>query len=301
MGELGCDSECCVPNSRLSAGASVTFLQSRFSGNLAFTQSESDNLAFDRINDRSFSYDLDAGYRFWLDWSATPDLDFRVTYWQFDQRSDEISASPAANGLGLITAPRIGLIDLSTDIATDVFRASQSIDAHTIDLEVRKHIDFGCWQLTGTSGLRIASLTQDYSGTLVNVAGATRGNLNTSNQLDGIGPSVGLELFAPVTYGVRLFGNGRAAVLFGQHDLTVSAIENANTANAFTTQRLFEQDGLAPTFDTQLGLEYTGRDRPLRLRLGFEGQAWQGVGSSTALDSSNVGFVGLFGQVSLLF
>jgi len=71
----------------------------------------------------------------WLEYLGGDDLGARVRYWHFNHNPDTITASPAANGFGRLTAPPFGNIDLSTTIPGEEMTASSSLDLHALDLE----------------------------------------------------------------------------------------------------------------------------------------------------------------------
>jgi hypothetical protein len=149
---------------------------------------QSDGASFENFADTNFDYDLGLSPRVWLEYRRGTDIGMRGRFWYFDQAADPASASPPANGFGLITHPAFGAVDISTGIPTDRFTADSGLKAYYGDLEMTKRGSFDSWDLTASAGLRYGSIEQRYAGRLWNGTGTLAGSLDFEHRLDGIGP-----------------------------------------------------------------------------------------------------------------
>jgi hypothetical protein len=92
-----------------------------------------------------------------------------------------------------------------------------------------------------------------------------------------------------------LFGFARGALLFGDAESRLDAVEDQDLDVSFATQRITERDDLLPVAEMQVGFQWTpptcGVWCPY-LHLAMEGQLWNGAGNASSEDG-NLGFYGL--------
>lgn len=93
---------------------------------------------------------------------------------------------------------------------------------------------------------------------------------------------------------MSLFGVARGSLLFGDGTSSLTAIEDADLANAFTTRHDTSRDDLLPIGEMQVGLLWTpvigGTWQPY-MHAAFEAQHWGGAGNSYSEDG-DLGFYG---------
>ena len=279
-----------------SAGVEFTFLKPHFSGsNVAFSTLTSDGSTFETLTDTDFAYDTDLAPRVWVQAAVGANLGFRATYWQFDHEASPAVANPPANGFGRISHPSFGDVDLSTTIPDTQFDANTALNAYAVDLEFTKAAQVGCSAMQLGVGLRYAEAEQNYAGQLQDAAAAVQGTIDFSHQINGIGPTVSLRSERPLTPRVLVFGLARGAVLFGEGESVLTAIEDQDLDTPFTTNRTIRRDDFLSIGELQVGLKWTsamvGPVQPY-LQVALEGQLWNGVGNASSVDGT-LGFFGL--------
>ena len=278
-----------------SAGVEFTLVKPYFDDNAAFTTSDTNDADFETLTDTSFDWDLEFAPRVWIEMLRGNDCGIRITYWQFDYGSANASGSPPANGFGSITHAPFGDVDLSTTTPDSVFSAGSDLNAYTIDFEATKSFGGGTWGLVTAAGWRFGEIEQRYRATLQNAQGLQQGSINYSHQVQGFGPTVGLRVQRPYLMGFSVFGVARGSLLYGDGESTLTAIEDEDLANAFTTRHIRNRDDLLPIGELQVGLLWTplvwGVWQPY-MHVAFEAQHWSGAGNAYSEDG-NLGFYGV--------
>lgn len=292
-----CDScQPVLPNwNRWNAGFAFTFVQPRYSNNVALTVSDSDTSSA-TATESSFDYDLELSPRLWLEWGGMESLGWRVQWWELDEDANQVLAEAPASGLGLVSPVEFREIDISVSAPGESLRADSHVKLYAIDFEGMRHVDFGCWSLLASGGLRYASIEQDYRAEATNTAGALSGSIEENRTLDGIGPTFLLEARRRLTPRLAMFSNARASLLFGEGETSLTAGEDLDLASAFTTTRTSSNDDLLPILEAQWGVDWRAPITPCHdffLTAALEGQWWSGVGSA----SDDHADLGLFGFV----
>ncbi len=308
-GDIVCETGCCDTvgcsgcnrGAKFFAGYTATFLQPRFSENIAFTTTESDGATFNTITNTEFNYDHEYAPRVNFGWEHQDGIGMRATWWHLDTEADTETTNPPANGFGSITHPTFGTVDISTAIPTDVFTASSSIEAYTVDLEGTKQTSFCGWDFGVGGGLRYANLEQTYLAQMSDNASTLRGEIDYRSSIEGFGPTISLNASRPLTRRLDLFCRARGSLLYGDGKSTLSAGEDLDLASPFTTNQSTSRDDLLSIGEVQLGLKWQGVKRSHRIftpywSIGLESQYWSGVGNATSQDGS-IGFFG--GNVSV--
>jgi hypothetical protein len=242
----------------------------------------------------SFDYDMELAPRVWLEWGGMDSLGWRLQWWELDEDANQVLAEAPASGLGLVEPVEFRDIDISVSLPGETLRADSHVKLYAIDFEGMRHVDFGCWSLLASGGLRYASIEQDYRAEATNVAGAQSGLIEEQRTLDGIGPTFLLEARRQVLPRLAVFSNARASLLFGEGDTTLTAGEDLDLASAFTTTRSSSRDDLLPILEAQWGVDWRAPITPCHdfyMTAALEGQWWSGVGSAADDDAD----LGLFG------
>ena len=299
----GCDSSgggyaSCSRGGRMSwnVGFEWSFVKPRFSENVAYTTMTGDGANNSTFIDTEFDYDLELTPRVWLEAGLSKNWSWRLSYWQFDHSPDLESTSPNANGFGEITHPSFADVDISTTIPTDTFFASSKLNAYTIDLEALKQARLCGWQLGVGGGLRYASVEQEYFSQLRNTGNVLRGQIDFSQALEGIGPTVSLSARRPLLPSVQLVCAARGSLLFGNGSSSLAAGEDLDLANPFSTTRLTSRDDHLPISEARVGIEWLSPKKHSRswqwmLSTAMEGQYWGNAGNASS-ETADLGFFG---------
>jgi hypothetical protein len=219
-------------------------------------------------------------------------------WWQFDHDANALRQQPPANGLGLVSPPTFLNVDISSNVATDVFTAATGLNAYVIDIEATKEGQFAAWRMGMACGIRFGSVDQTYLTELRNTGNTLRGRIDYRHRNEGIGPTLSLNSSLPITQSVDLFAAGRGSLLFGQATSRLVAAEDLDLTTPLTTVKDTTRDDLLPTAELQLGFRWNGAQwrggvvdwRPYAT-LAMESQYWGGVGNAV----SEVGNLGFFG------
>lgn len=289
--------DCSTWGCRSYASFEATFLQPRFERNIAYTLQEGDGAGTESTTQREFEYDLAFAPRVILGWEHERGVGFQATWWQFDETADSLSANPPANGFGSVSPPPFGEVDIATNVPANRLTATSGLKAYTIDLEVTKTRCFSCWTLGVAGGLRYAQVEQNYSAETRNATSVALGRIDYRHELRGIGPTIALGASTPLGYCLELFGKARGSLLFGDGSSRLTAGEDLDLTNSFTTTNVTNRDDLLPIAEVQLGLAWRAAACPRRIwrpfaTVAIEGQSWGGAGNASSEDG-NLGFFGL--------
>lgn len=276
----------------LFAGYELTFLKPRFSENVAFTTLESDGANNDVFTDTEFDYDLEFTPRVWLAGQFHPSWSWRVTYWQFDQSPATETTSPPANGVGEITHPAFGDVDISSTIPADVFTSASDLNVYTIDVEALKHARLDGWQLGVGGGVRYASSEQNYFLTHTDGANVVE-TIDFTQELEGFGPTISLSGKRPLFERVNLVCTARGSLLYGDGMSRLDASE-VIPATA-TTVRVRNREDLLTIGEARVGFDWMSNVRSRSWQwfwmTAMEGQVWGNAGNATS-ESADLGFFG---------
>jgi hypothetical protein len=293
FGGGGCTQTKCGP-SLMTAGVELTFLHPHFESNVAAELLESDGNQNFTFTDQEFAFDTKLAPRVWLDFTVPGNLGLRATWWEFDHDSDTFTASPPANGFGRITPPVFGDVDLSTTVPDSVYTATSQLFASTIDLEGTLGFNQGHWKWLAAAGVRFGEMEQTYIGSLTSAAGNQQGTINFRHQAQGVGPTAYFRAQRPFACGLALFGSARGALLFGESDSELNAVEDLDLDDQLTTRRVTTRDDILPNAEIQVGIQFTATQCGVwhpYFHVALEGQYWGGVGNASSEDGS-MGFFG---------
>ena len=315
--DCGCNSccdDCCEPSCGMAgggfgggagypawfAGAEFTFVKPRFSENVAFTTLDDDGAGTRTFTDTEFDYDLEMSPRVWLGAAFTDAWSWRCTYWQFDQSPATETTSPPANGNGSISHPNFSVenpqfadVDLTTNVPTDIYTTSSDLNAYTIDIEAVKNSQLNRWLLGVAGGVRYASTEQSYSATL-NDGTANTDQLDYTQELEGIGPTISLSGMRPFYERIHLVCAARGSLLFGDGVSRFDAVEDLTGAPE-TTIRVTNREDLLPIGEARIGFEWMSRRTAGGTRwlvsTAMEGQIWGNAGNASNANG-DLGFYG---------
>jgi hypothetical protein len=267
----------------------------RFDDNVAFTIMENDGATADTITDMEFDYDRDASVRVWMGYEFCSGIGGRATYWHFDPLRTRSTVNPPDNGFGFILHPDFGGIDISTNVPTDTFTASASIEAFAVDLETTKRFCSPKWSAIASGGLRYAEIEQSYFAERRQQDDTSLGTIDFAHHLKGFGPTIAIRADRQMTNRLQSFLSARASLLFGDGESRLVASEGA--APALTTVQTSGRDDLLPIGEMQVGLYWQPHKQPRKvfqpfLTTALEGQVWSGAGNSSSEDG-DVGFFGV--------
>lgn len=296
---VDCGSMCdpCIPCLRWTAGFEATFVQPRFDENVGLDVMQTPSTGLETLSEREFDYDFEFAPRVFVGAGFEDGVGLRAMWWQFDHDANPLREQPPANGQGLVSPPAFGDVDVSSNVATDVFTAATGMNAYTIDVEATKEGQFSAWRLGMAAGVRFASVDQSYLTELRNAGDVLRGRIEYRHRNQGFGPTLSLNSSLPLLPRVDLFAAGRGSLLFGEATSRTVAGEDLDLTTPLTTVRDTKRDDLLPTAELQLGLRWNGDRwagqawRPYA-SLAMESQYWNGVGNAVS-ETGNLGFFGL--------
>ena len=302
-----CDVNCgnavgCCGKPAIYAGFESVIVMPRFDRNVAFSTLTEDNNLNRSISETEFDYDFEFSPRVFFGWRHQDNVGLRVTWWQYDHAAATASANPPANGTGLIFHPEFGdvdhwQVDISENDPNHTMTAVSKLKTYAIDLEATHQSDFNSWVLGVGCGIRYAFTEQSYLLQNRDDDNQLRGQINYNHSLEGIGPTISLEAFRPVTGQVSIFGKARGSLLFDDGRSTLVAGEDLDTSLPATTTKTTNRDDLLSIAEIQLGLQWKAnqkRGRSLRpfLTVAMEGQVWNGAGNAVS-EEGDLGFYGL--------
>lgn len=240
--------------SGLFADASMYGLRPGFTANPAYTISQA-NTSVPRVVTAVHStiqqdWDVRPAFAVSLGWAGSGDLGMRSRYFQFDQRSNQLSASltqadvtpgtaitPPAFGLPESTGvARFGspgtLIQAIPPLGQDFLTFTSSLTIRAVDVEAISRHDLGSWNLLASAGGRFLRLEHLYEATLLNPGAPGTTEVQTllnERRFTGGGPTVALEAARRLGgSGFALFGTLRGSYLLGQFHDAASFSQHVN-------------------------------------------------------------------------
>lgn len=235
-----------------SAGASVYFakphMKESFQANILNPQTGASQLI-------PLDYEYQASPKLWISYQGSDSLGLRLSYWQFDHQANPFSRAatlsqfPSANGTTVIFPATI-----TTAAPGEILRVDNSLQVQTIDLEGTLPIPIGLMQLTGTAGVRYASLEQSFSA---NASGVfpTR-SLSWSRDFHGTGLTMGAEGRKPIIGGLSFIADAQGSLLFGHKTLNRRVIGDVTPNSPPAIVVLDDADEVSGIFELGLGLEW---------------------------------------------
>lgn len=273
-------------------GGGIVALQADFDASTAFfVEDQTGPVTITTSED--FDYEREGAPRVWIGWQDEWGLAFRVTWFEFEDRSRTGATAPAdfifLNG---ITSPTVAGGMLAGGSAGDTITATSSIEYYTLDAEITQELNFENWQTTFGGGFRHAAVNQRYAA--VGTASGTPVSSEIRHRFDGEGPTAFAEVRIPVlgtsdrrfigSANLSVFALARGSILFGNAKL--GAVDNnVLPAPSVDTAFLRAHDSLA-SGEIRVGAQVDFRPMDGRLifiRGGWEAQWLDGVGNMSGL------------------
>jgi hypothetical protein len=248
------------------------------------------------IDQQEFDFDFTSSPRVWIAGESASGVGVRATWWQYASEADPVSMAPAANGFERIEHPNFGDVDISAITPTERLSAAASLEVYWVDLEMTRSAKFGIGEILVSGGMRFASLEQRYSAEQQNANALRSGEINYSNRVRGIGPTISLMWTRQITKRWSWDAMGRGSLLAGEGQERLDAAEDLDFINPQYTTRTGGRDQLLPIADLRLGTAYAlprflGIDP--WLRGGWEA-SWFGDVTNCSGAPSDLGFLGFY-------
>ena len=140
----------------------------------------------------------DAAPRIWLGIENDFGWGIRTEYWRY-------SASDAS--YNIFVDPALNVTNGS---------GSASLEAYDIDLEVTRRVDYGCWKLLGSAGIRYGNLQREEQFNAYSTADHTFVSADSTREVHGFGLTSALEARRPLgDNGFGLVITARGSALWG--------------------------------------------------------------------------------------
>lgn len=321
--------------SGLFAEASIYGLRPGFTANPAYTIYQA-NTSLPRVVTAGNStvqqdWDVRPAFAVSVGWAGSGDLGVRSRYFQFDQRSSQLSAGETQADVTLgtaITPPDFGLpgtangvarfgspgtlIQATSPLGQDFLTFTSSLTIHAVDVEALSRHDLGAWVLLAAAGGRFLRLEHLYGATLLNPGAPGTTEVQTllnERRFTGGGPTVALEAARRLGgSGFALFGNLRGSYLLGQfHDaasfsqhVNDTARRTLNGSQSTVTGSSACRTAVLPVVEVEIGGEYQlslGRTTAV-IRLAAVNQTYFDAGSASQANG-NTSLFGGQGSVGL--
>ena len=276
--DASCLEPCCDCGPVLSGGVGFYFLQSYWENNPAYG-------TFNVVNNPStysqidFDWDVETAWDFWLETVGSSGLGTRFRYWQFDNGLSETPAISQDGNDGVVLPRPLGL-EINSFGGPHTFQFASGLEIHVIDLEVLKQFRHRNWQWEASTGIRIASTTQEYYGARLNNPAPIA--VRMRHDFDGVGPMLGLSGRRVLgSSGLSLFARSRTALLFGDVD-EIGTVTIVN-ANAVSSAANASRTDLMPVAEMELGAAFN-RDLGAAtafIELAWVANVWFGAGNSS--------------------
>ena len=312
-----CETVCCGSVCGGAAGGcyvgfEATFLKPHYERNIAFNEDETVDTGNTNTSQVDFfadnyEYNTEFSPRVFVGWENCCGVGVRATWWQFDHGADLINVRPIATSniatpvFGESTATSPNNVGRGLAILADPTQAlslQTGIDAYSIDIEGTKATNFCCWDLGVGCGIRYARVEHSTRGTTVDDQDGQIGDLAYRQSLEGIGPTISLYAFRPLSCQCGVFGRARGSLLFGDGDSSLTTTLTDVAAGATGTfNEAVTRDDVLPIFEMQVGWQWQGATPVYATYVPFatialEGQFWHGAGNASSEDGS-LGFFGV--------
>lgn len=226
-------------------------------------------------------------------------------------------ASYPIPGVAPVTSPSAA--GLAAGVLNDRVSFESLIHLYVWDWEVTYNGQFGRWLVMPSTGIRYATISQDYRVTRGNSGTATAANgtrfvvtadyesVLTGHQFTGVGPTFATDLVRPIgNSGFRFYAVPRSSFLFGStrgatqrfSELVETVTPRGgrtSTVRTSTGAYLSTTSDIAmPILETELGLEWSRNWGPARtyIRWGFVDQEWFDAGDNINTHGT-LSFVGM--------
>ncbi|MEM9332713.1 MAG: Lpg1974 family pore-forming outer membrane protein [Pseudomonadota bacterium] len=239
----------------------------------------------------SFDWSGAGGYRGYVGYENGYGTQAQLTYFNLDAST----SFSRAEGTGQIEVHFDPDSDDADIFVNGTLLASNSLELDVFDLELSQQtMIFGFDGKIG-GGLRYATIDRNL---FAFESGGTE-FIHFDHEFEGWGPSVNYEVIVPIHDNLSLYNNGRATVLFGEHESRYTG-ENTDSDTGINNS-----NGFLPTIDAQIGLQWDNTDPDtgtgLTVNVGLEAQAWiNGGGWDLYRDDGGARFPQQLGSFGLI-
>lgn len=283
--------DACQPRCSWSVTAGAYYIKPVFESNPAYTTSALVN-GVTASNRQDFSTGYEVAPLASVGFTRPNGWGGRLRWWMFDG-GGSVNATTVA---GQTVTPGVLGAPVLTPGADGIIDGSSNLKVSVWDVEVtHTHTNPG-WNMITSVGARYASISQDYSLSVLDAAGAVVGTSSAGSNFRGLGPTFAFEGQKQIGCTCFwLYGSARGSILFGSASQSGYSIDGATVTAASSRQMDVVSIGELE-FGTQFGKDF-GRCRVFT-QIGAVGQVWLGGGNagqglSPASDGGqNFGFLG---------
>jgi hypothetical protein len=226
------------------------------------------------ILDPDYSQGYRAGFFLPLDGCST----LQVTYTSFEsdtQNGRALTADQINQNIvlfPLLLHPRTLLPGNATNVQVN---GQLAIDLEMIDADTRVLLfDNGRFSATGYAGVRWADLTQDLTANYTINQGTV---VRAMSSFEGQGPRLGVDGYGSVgCWGFGYYARSEVSFLYGsvKGDYLQYQVNNPANPQIFTD---WKADRIAPVYEMELGLQWMGPRKRLRVSVGYLMSVWFNV------------------------
>ncbi len=295
-----CGGQFCQPHGWYT-GFEAMFIRPQWRESLAFEFNENSNETL-----VPFGFGFEFTPRVTLGYTACNGMGIRARYLGFDHDRNVSFTYDGTNTIELqaFDSPDIDLYGrIIAENNGDTLTASYDLEFGVLDTEITQSFQHERTELVVGCGLRHARIKHHTFGEVRDISAVLDQRLDHTNEFEGIGPLLSLELWRPIRRcnGLSLYCNTRGSILFGDSDQRIVDEENLGGTPSLSIDSRSEQ-GVMTIMELGLGIEWT-RELPrysstLFLRGGYEGQYWLDAGGP-AYPTNNMGLQGLIFNVGV--
>lgn len=272
------------------ADAGLYLLQPAWKHNPAFVTSGVNGGGNVTSSQQDFDYSLQLAPRFHLGWTNSSGFGVRAGWWGMAVSSSTNATDASLTGLIASAAPLDEAI-FSTGTAaapTQLFFTSK-LRMEIWDLEATQSFPMGPWTFMAAGGARYAHLSQGYSATEVNAAGAVVQAVDSGHSFTGVGPTVALGASRQLgNSNLFVFSSARGSLLFGS---SKSSALFTNIAGFTSTDSTHSPNDVLPEGEIEIGVGYSrnvGRSSQFFVQAGVIGQVWFEAGNASRNNNADV-------------
>lgn len=203
-----------------------------------------------------FSYDFSFAPRFTVGYVGCDGVGVRVRGWWFDDHANETATRgdvPGAANLTIGSATGgLFLQDVGSTLT-----ARDNVSVTVWDLEGLKDVRWSCASVVFAGGIRYSTTKQRYEAFSFDPLTTARGAVRSSEDFEGIGPTVAYDVHAPLGGGLALYQSTRLAFLYGHHEQITSTFNSNPTFGTSNFNRnSTERDGVQAQGELEIGAEW---------------------------------------------
>jgi hypothetical protein len=290
-----CGDDCGGQRGSIIGGFGMYLIQPYFNTNPAYnTRLSTPTGTTVHVEQHDFLYNWDIAPEIWLGYVGANGFGARVRYFQYAQTANFGVTVPDLGGnfLSASTANPLGLTATTQVFKGDHFDFTSRLGILVWDFEFLQTWNPGCWQVTGSAGVRYAHVSQNYGVRSKFVSPITNEQpltlaIDSGHSFNGAGPTVALEGRRGFgSSGLALYANARGSLLFGsdyQRAFRTTTFAPNDFGSSATIDAYVHESNVLPVAEAEIGAEFGRNIGPTRalLQIGFVGQAWFGAGNAS--------------------